>query len=114
MNGVVFQMSTAAMAGIAVAGSAIQATLLDSEMQFVDQQIVHDAVDVVVHPLPHLRRDDGQDCPRHEHRRAHRAAALEVRVDDQGDDHAQQELERDRQDREQHGDLDRVQELAVG
>ncbi len=52
------------------------------------------------HRLPHLRRDDGRNRPRDEHHRAHDAAALEARVDDEGDREPEHELERDRDDRE--------------
>jgi len=69
-----------------------------------DAGVVDDAVDVVVHPLPHLRRDDRRDRPGHEHHCAHRAAALKTRVDDEGDDHPEHELERDRDQSE----LDRL------
>jgi hypothetical protein len=76
-------------------------------------EVVHDAEDVVEHPLPHLRGDDGRDRPRNEHHRAHRAAALEVRVDDERDDQAEHELERDRDQGELDRDPDRVAEDRV-
>jgi hypothetical protein len=69
--------------------------------------------DVVEHPLPHLRRDDGRDRPGHEHHGAHQAAALEARVDDERDDQSQDELERDRDRRELQGLEDRVLEERV-
>ena len=47
MNGVVFQTSTAMIAGSDVAGFAIQATLVSRICEPVDQDIVDDAVDVV-------------------------------------------------------------------
>ena len=78
-----------------------------------DEGVVDDAEDVVVHPLPHLRRDHGRYRPRHEHDRAHHAAPLEARVDDERDDHPEHELDGDRDHGELHRHDDRVPEDGV-
>jgi len=78
-----------------------------------DAEVVHDAVGVVEHPLPHLRGDDRRDRPRHEHHRAHNAAPFEARVHDERDDQAEHELKGDRDRRELDRQDDGVAEDRV-
>ena len=83
-------------------------------MQLVHQEVVDHAIGVVVHPLPHLRGNNGDDRPGNEHRGAHRTTAFEIRIHYQGDDHAQNELEHDGDDRELYGDPDGPQKVRIG
>ena len=76
-------------------------------MQAVDEEIVHHAEDVVVHPLPHRGGDDGGDGPGHEHRRANAAPATEIGMDHQGDRESEDRLDGDRDDRKDDGIPDR-------
>src|ERR671936_1509381 len=78
-----------------------------------DAGVVDDAVDVVEHPLPHLSGDDGRNRPGNEHHRPHRSTPAEVRVDDEGNDHAEHELEADRDEGELDRRPDRGSEDAV-
>jgi len=59
----------------------------------VDEEIVHHAEDVVVHPLPHRSGDDGGDGPGHEHGGAHAAPATEIGMDHQGDRKSEDRLD---------------------
>jgi len=77
------------------------------------EEVVEDAVDVVVHEPPHLGRNYRGDGPRNEHCRPHCAPTREVRADNQGDAHAQQQLENHCDQREGDGDQDRVMERVV-
>ncbi len=76
MNGVVFQTSMSATAQNDTPRIGDEGDVAVQDAELVDEQVVEDAVDVVVHPLPHLGRDDGRYGPGDEHGRAHRRAPL--------------------------------------
>src|SRR5690606_6039015 len=81
--------------------------------ELVDKEIVDDAEDIVVHPRPHLSRDDRRDGPRNQHRRPHHPTASEVRMYRESDDHTEERLEADREDREDGGLPERAPEQIV-
>ena len=112
MNGVVFQTSTAMIAGREVVGFAIQATGLSRMPSRLTRRSL-------MTPLSWLYMnaraggDDGRDGPGDQHRGAHDAAPVEVRIDDQGDRDAEHGLEGDRGDGEGDGVPERADEDIV-
>ena len=79
----------------------------------IHEDVVEHAMDVVVHPFPHLRRHGRWNGPRKEHRRAHDGSASDARVEEERDAEAEGELERYRERGEEHGEDRRVEEKPV-
>ena len=72
------------------------------------QDVVNHAERVVIHPAPHLGRNDGGDRPGDQHRGAQQSAGLEPGIQRQGDADAEHDFQRHRNDGEDH----RVQHRA--
>src|ERR1700730_5548283 len=74
---------------------------------------VHDSIDVIEHPTPYLRGNDGWDRPWNQNRNTQNGSAFELRVSDQRDCQPQNGLNRDRKKGKYQSHPDRVPKIAV-